>query len=79
MMLEHVSTDTIANLEKEIDETKIKENAAMLSTIECETCALIKTHHLISRRIDQSKKTLYSFDRIGYDLILMQSTYNDDQ
>ncbi len=42
-------------------------------------CALIKAHHLISRRLDQFESTNYSLDRVDFDLILMHRVYNDNQ
>ncbi len=78
-MLSHVEIEIIEHLEKAIDDVKIIDDSFVLTTAACETCALIKTHHLISRRFDEFESTSYSFDRVNFDLIFMHHAYNDDQ
>jgi hypothetical protein len=79
IMLSHVNSETIEHLEKAIDDVKIIDDSSVLSTTACETCALIKTHHVISRRFEQFESTSYSLDRVDFDSILMHRAYNDDQ
>ncbi len=78
-MLSHVNSETIAHLEKSIDDVKIIDDSSVLTTTACETCALIKTQHVISRRFEQFESASYSLNRINFDLILMHRAYNDDQ
>jgi hypothetical protein len=79
IMLNHVEVEIIEHLEKSIDDVKIIDDSSVFTTAACETCALIKTHHLISRRFDEFEPTSYSFDRVSFNLILMHRAYNDDQ
>jgi hypothetical protein len=79
IMLSHVNFETVAYLEKSIDDVKIIDDLSVFTTTACETCALIKTHHVISRRFEQFESASYSLDRINFDLILMHRAYNDDQ
>jgi hypothetical protein len=65
------------NLEKDVNEVKITELETSSKTIECETCALIKTHHMMSRRTDQEKSAEHSLERVRFDLISMIEIYND--
>ncbi len=78
-MLRHAKTEIIEHLEKAIDDVKIIDDSSVLTTTACETCALIKTHHLISRRLDHFESASYSFDKMSFDLIFMHRAYNDDQ
>ncbi len=47
IMLSHVEIEIIEHLEKAIDDVKIIDDSSVFTTVACETCALIKTHHLI--------------------------------
>ncbi len=76
-MLEHSGFETIKNLKKEVDEIKITELETSAKTIKCETCALIKAHHMMSRRSDQEKSVEHSLEQVRYDLIQMTKVYND--
>ncbi len=76
-ILEHSDSDTMKNLEKDVNEVKITELETSSKTIECETCALIKTHHMMSRRTDQEKSAEHSLERVRFDLISMIEIYND--
>jgi hypothetical protein len=77
-MLEHSRSKIIAHFAEKIDEVKIDdlESASLINR--CETCALIKTHEIVFRRIDQKKSIDHSLNRIDYDLISMNEKYNDD-
>jgi tRNA(Arg) A34 adenosine deaminase TadA len=77
-MLNHAEIEIIEHLEKAIDDVKIIDDSFVLTTTACEICALIKTHHVISRRFDQFESTSYSLNRIDFDLIFMHRAYNDD-
>jgi hypothetical protein len=79
IMLSHVNFEIIAHLEKSIDDVKIIDDSSVLTTIACETCAFIKTHHVISRRLEQFESASYLLNRINFDLIFMHRAYNDDQ
>ncbi len=76
-MLEHSDPETIKNLKKGVDEIKITEPETSSKTIECETCALIKAHHMMSRRSGQEESAEHPLERVRYDLIQMTEAYND--
>ncbi len=77
-MLEHSKSKIIAHLVKKIDEVKVDNLESASSINRCETCALIKTHEIVFRRIDQKESIDHSLNRIDYDLISMNEKYNDD-
>ncbi len=77
-MLSHAETEIIEHLEKTIDDVKIIDDLFVFTTIACETCALIKTHHVISRRFNQFESTDYFLNKINFDLIFMHRAYNDN-
>lgn len=66
----HVSGEAIGHLEKSLAHVKFSDSATSVSkTSQCEMCALIKSHLIISR---SSKKSEYDddlFSRISVDLI----------
>jgi hypothetical protein len=77
-MLSHSRSEIIVHLAEKIDEVKIENLESASSTNRCETCALIKTHEIVFRRIDQKELVDYSLSRVDYDLISMNENYNDD-
>jgi hypothetical protein len=84
-MFEHSRSEIIVHLVERINEIKIDNLESASSINKCETCALIKTHEIVSRRIDQKETIDYSLDRVDYalnrvdyDLISMNERYNDD-
>ncbi len=77
-MLEHSKSKILAHLAEKIDEIKVEDLESASSINKCETCALIKTHEIVFRRIDQKKSIDHSLNRIDYDLISMNEKYNDD-
>jgi hypothetical protein len=77
-MLSHAEIEIIEHLDKPIEDVKIIDDSFVFTTIACETCALIKTHHVISRRFDQLESITYFLNRIDFDLIFMHRAYNDD-
>jgi hypothetical protein len=77
-MLKHSRSKIIAHLVERIDEIKINDLESASSINRCETCALIKTHEIVFRRIDQKEFVDYSLSKVDYDLISMNEKYNDD-
>jgi hypothetical protein len=77
-MLEHSRSKIIAHLVERIDEIKVDDLESASSINKCETCALIKTHEIVFRRIDQKESIDHSLNRVDYDLISMNEKYNDD-
>jgi hypothetical protein len=77
-MLEHSRSKIIAHLAERIDEVKIDDFESASSINRYETCALIKTHEIVFRRIDQKESIDHSLSRVDYDLISMNEKYNDD-
>ncbi len=77
-MLEHSKSKIIAHLVERIDEIKVDDLESASSTIRCETCALIKTHEIVSRRIEHEEPIDHSLSRVDYDLIPMNERYNEN-
>jgi hypothetical protein len=77
-MFEHSRSKIIAHLTEKVNRIKIDEFESASSINRCETCALIKTHEIVFRRIDQKESIDHSLNRIDYDLISMNEKYNDD-
>jgi hypothetical protein len=77
-MLEHSKSKIIAHLAERINEIKVDNFESALSINKCETCAFIKTHEIVFRRINQKESIDHSLNRIDYDLISMNEKYNDD-
>jgi hypothetical protein len=77
-MLEHSRSKIIAHFAERIDEIKVHDLESASSINKCETCALTKTHEIVSRRIDQKESIDHSLNRVDYDLISMNEKYNDD-
>jgi hypothetical protein len=51
------------------------ENA--LKTVQCETCVTIKMHSLIFKSSSSSFKSIKSFERLHFDLIILNKTFDD--
>jgi hypothetical protein len=77
-MLEHSKSKIIAHLAERINKVKVDDLESASSINKCETCALIKTHEIVFRRIDQKKSIDHSLSRIDYDFISINEKYNDD-
>jgi hypothetical protein len=77
-MLEHSGPKIIAHLAEKIDEIKVDDSESAPSINRCETCALTKTHEIVSRRIDQKEPADHPLSRVDYDLISMNEKYNED-
>ncbi len=57
-MLKHFESKTIFHLKNAMNEIKIDDLESTSSSNQCETCVLIKKHHLMSRRIDQKNQSI---------------------
>jgi hypothetical protein len=77
-MLNHSRSKIIVHLVEKVNEIKIDDLDSALSINQCETFALIKTHEIVFRRIDQKESIDHSLSRIDYDFISMNEKYNDD-
>ncbi len=77
-MLKHLESKIIAYLAEKINEIKVDDLDSASSINRCETCVLIKTHELVSRRFDQKEFIDYFLNRIDYDLISMNEKYNEN-
>jgi hypothetical protein len=77
-MLKYSRSKIIVHLVERVNEIKVDDLESTSSINRCETCALIKTHEIVFRRIDQKESIDHSLSQIDYDLILMNEKYNDD-
>jgi hypothetical protein len=77
-MLKHSKSKIIVHFAERINEIKIDDLDSASSINRCETCVLIKTHELVSRRFEQKESIDYSLSRIDYDLTSMNEKYNED-
>jgi hypothetical protein len=77
-MLSHSRSEIIAHLAEKVDEIKVDDLDSASSINRCETCVLIKTHEIMSRRFEQKESIDYSLNRIDYDLISMNEKYNEN-
>jgi hypothetical protein len=75
-MLNHSRSKIIAHLVEKVNKIKINDLDSASSINRCETCALIKTHKIVSRRIDQKESTNHSLNQVDYDFISMNEKYN---
>ncbi len=77
-MLSHSRLKIIVHLAEKINEIKIDDFDSASSINRCESCALIKTHEIVFRRIDQKESIDHSLNQINYDLISMNEKYNEN-
>jgi hypothetical protein len=77
-MLEHSRSKIVVHLAERVNEIKVDELESASSTTRCETCALIKTHKIVFRRIEHDKSIDHSLSRIDYDFISMNEKYNEN-
>jgi hypothetical protein len=77
-MLNHSKSKIIVHLAERINEIKVNDLDSASFINRCETCALIKTHEIVSRRFEQKESIDYSLNRIDYDLISMNEKYNEN-
>jgi hypothetical protein len=77
-MLNHLRLKIIVHFVERIKKMKIDDFDLASFINRCETCALIKTHEIMSRRLEQKKSIDYLLNRIDYDLISMNEKHNED-
>lgn len=78
-ILGHASHEAIKHLENATQGVKISDNARVPRTNECKTCALSKSHRIVSRSPDKSESSDKPFHRIIYDLMQFDPALNKDQ
>jgi hypothetical protein len=61
-----------------VNEIKVDDFDSASTINRCETCILIKTHEIMSRRSRQEESIAYSLSRVDYDLISMNEKYNEN-
>jgi hypothetical protein len=61
-MLEHSKSKIIVHLAEKINEIKVDDLELASSINKCETCALIKAHEIVFRRIDQKESIDHSLN-----------------
>ncbi len=76
-MLSHSKSKLVAHLVEKVNEIKINDLDSASSINRCKTCVLIKTHELMSERLEEKELIDYFLNRIDYDLISMNEKYND--
>jgi hypothetical protein len=76
-MLNHSTSKVITHLAEKINEIKNNDLDSASTINRCETCVLINTHEIMSRRFEQEESIDYSLNRIDYDLISMNEKYNE--
>jgi hypothetical protein len=77
-MLEHSRSKIIAHFAEKVNEIKVDDFEFVSLINKYKTCALIKTHKIVFRRINQKKSIDHSLNWIDYDLISINKKYNDD-
>lgn len=78
-ILGHASNNAITHLENLVEGVKVVDQDPVPKTSECETCALFKSHQIVSRSSDKSKKSDKPFHQITYDLMQFTIAMNKDQ
>lgn len=80
MVMAHVSDEAIGHLEKPSADVKVSRSATSVpKTNQCETCALTKSHRIISRLSDKSESSAKPFFCISVDLMQFDSAMNGHQ
>ncbi len=77
-MLEDSRFKVIFHVAERINEIKINDLDSTSTINRCETCVLIKTHEIMSRRSRQEESIDYLLSCVDYDFISMNKKYNDD-
>ena len=75
--MKHLDTESISKLKTAIEGIKVDHLESSIIN-ECETCALIKTHKIISRRSGHKETAEASFQRVEFDMIQQNTAYNED-
>ena len=80
-VLGHASHNAIKHLEEVTDGIKVfDKNAGQVpKTNKCETCALSKSHRIVSQSPDKSKYLDKPFHRVTYDFMQFTTALNQDQ
>lgn len=80
-IMAHPSHDTVMQLEKSSSNVVISDISLsqVPKTNECETCALTKSHHIISRSSEKSEISEALFHRVTFDLMQFNTALNGDQ
>lgn len=78
-VLGHASHEAIKHLEAATQGVKVLDNTRVPKTNECETCALSKSHRIISRSSEKSESSTKPFHRVTYDLMQFESSLNKHQ
>ena len=78
-VLTYAGLEAIKHLKKHINGAKIEDPKEALKTINCELCLISKAKHLISCCIGNEKLVIKPFERVAFDLILIEKTYNSDK
>ena len=80
-VLGHPSHETIKHLESATQGVKVSDinTGSVPKTNECETCALFKSHQIISRSPDKSESSTKLFYRVTYDLMQFDPALNKHQ
>ena len=76
-ILGHLGPETIAHLKKAVGGAKI--NGRGPNTIKCQTCAQIKVHEIVSRRIEKENPAELPLKRVIWDLIKINPAYNKNK
>lgn len=76
-VMAHVSGEAIKHLEQSSADVKLSDSAASVpKTHQCETCALTKSHQIISRSSKKTEDNTQPFSRISVDLMQFESAFN---
>ena len=75
--MKHFVTDSISKLKTATEGIKV-DHPESATINECETCALIKVHKIIFRRPGHEETAETSFQRVEFDMIQQNTTYNED-
>ena len=76
-VMAHVSGEAIRHLEKSSADVKLSDSAASVpKTNQCETCALTKSHQIISRSSKKTENNVEPFSRISVDLMQFEPALN---
>lgn len=77
-ILGHTSGEVITHLKNSVERVRVIQGSVS-KTNECQTCALSKTHRIVSRAPDKSKTADKPFYRVTYNLMQFITAMNKDQ
>ena len=78
-ILGHPGKMSLSKLEKVTIGAKVTDMATAPTTTDCEPCALSKAKRIVSRRSGHQKETSEPFERVGFDLIPMETSMDGMQ